>query len=278
MPIPDDAIGQPAVAGVRPLEGRTVLITRAREQAGVLRALLEGAGARVEECPAIRFDAPLSWEPLDEALRAAQAYDWIVFTSANTVRFVFERLFVLGLGPRALVGPRVIAIGPATAQALERAGLPVETVPEEFRAEAVADTLTAASTTLKGARVLLPRAEVAREILPETLRARGAVVDVVVAYRTTPDTEGVQRARDLLAAGGVDAITFTASSTVRAVLDVLAGEALPLLAGTVVAAIGPITADTLREAGIEPAVVAGEYTTVGLVSALAAHWRQPDAP
>ncbi len=262
------------VAG-RPLAGRTVIVTRAREQAGALRTLLEAAGARVGECPAIRFEPPLDWAPLDAALRAAQTYDWIVFTSANTVRFVFERLYVLGLGPRALIGPRVVAIGPATAQALERAGLPVEAVPDEFRAEALAETLMQAANraSFDGTRVLLPRAEVAREILPETLRSRGATVDVLVAYRTATDTEGVARARALLEAGTADAIAFTASSTVRAVLDALGDDAPALLARTAIAAIGPITADTVREAGLTPAVVAGEYTTAGLVQALAAHWR-----
>ncbi len=273
MRVPDDAILPPAAA--RPLAGRTILVTRAREQASALRVLLEAAGARVEECPAIRFDPPATWAPLDAALRGAQGYDWILVTSANTVRFVLERLFVLGLGPRALIGPRVVAIGPATAQALERAGLQVEHLPEEFRAEGIVELL--AREPLEGARILLPRAAVAREILPRLLGERGARVDVVEAYCTATDREGVAAARALLAAGGIDAVTFTASSTVRALVDALGAQAPALLGGVLLAAIGPITAETLREAGLTAQVVAAEYTTAGLTRALAAHWRDGPA-
>ena len=251
----------------RPLFGRRVLVTRARSQASRLTAALEELGAEVREVPAIRIAPPTDgYAAIDAAIGTLMDYQWLVFTSANGVSAFFARLAAAGKDARALGYAQVAAIGTATAAKLREYGIRADVVPEEFRAEGVV-------AALKGklpphARVLLPRAEQAREVLPDGLRALGATVDVAPVYRTeAAAADGEALAADL-AAGAYDYVTFTSSSTVRNLAKILGGSAP--LAHTRAACIGPVTAETARELGIEPALVAEEYTIAGLTRAIAA--------
>ncbi len=252
----------------RPLFGRRVVVTRARAQAGELSVELERLGAEVFEFPTIEIRPPEDFGPLDGAIRDLDSFDWIVFTSVNGVEAFVERLKYHGLDLRAV--PRrakVAAIGPATARRVEEAGLRVDVTPEEYRAEALISALAEAS--LVGKKVLIPRANVAREILPEKLREAGAEVTVPPAYESAPSDEGSERLRGLLESGEVDCVTFTASSTVENFVRAFGGEETGRLLSRVwVACIGPITAETARKYGIEIDAEADEYTIPGLVDAV----------
>jgi uroporphyrinogen III methyltransferase / synthase len=250
----------------RPLFGRRVVVTRARAQAGELSGELEALGAEVFEFPTIEILPPEDFGPLDEAIRDLDSFDWIVFTSVNGVEAFVGRLKYHGLDLRAV--PRrakAAAIGPATAERVERAGLRVDVTPKEYKAEALIEALEGVS--LEGKKVLIPRAKVAREILPEKLREAGAKVVVPPAYESVPSSEGKERLKGLLENSEVDCVTFTASSTVenfvRAFGEEVAGQ---LLLQTRVACIGPITADTARGHSIQVDAEAGEYTIPGLVN------------
>jgi len=251
-----------------------VVVTRPRGEAARLAELLEAYGAEVAVIPTIRLEPPDSWEPLDRALDRLPEYDWVVFTSANGVAAVRERLAATGRGEEALAGRRVAAIGPRTAEALRRWGVRVELVPGEFRAEALVEALR--PHVAPGMRVLIPRAQEARELLPEALRALGASVTVAPAYRTVAGEEGVERLRALLEAGRVDVVTFTSSSTVRNFMAFFGADELPrLLRGVALAAIGPITAGTVAEHGFAAAIVPRQYTVPALAEAVAAHFARP---
>jgi len=255
----------------RPLSGKRVLVTRTREQASQLSALLRDQGAEPVECPTIQI-APLE-DPsvLDEALRNLPQYDWVVFTSVHGVRSALSRLHALGQDVQNLNKVRLAAIGPATAKELSRAGLRVDYQPREYVAEALVEGLEG----VEGKRILLPRADIAREALAVGLREKGAVVDEIDAYRTVPAMAEAERVRAKLASGELDAITFTSSSTVRnfiAMLEPVTGneeqEVLSLLKGVKVACIGPITSQTARGLGLRVDVEATVYTIPGLVEAL----------
>jgi uroporphyrinogen III methyltransferase / synthase len=253
----------------KPLFGRRVLVTRAREQASALAEALREEGAEPVEFPTIAVRPPGSWADLDAALARAAAYDWIVFTSPNAVRSVVERLRAAGRDVRALGGARLCAVGPATAAALEALGLAVAVVPPEYRAEAVTAALD--REDLEGRRVLFPCAEQARDVVPKALAARGARVDVATAYRTVPPEGGAAGVRAMLEEGRLDAVTFTSGSTVRNLVEMLGRDDAPrLLAGTLVAAIGPVTAEAAAAAGVRVDLVAEAATIPALVRALAA--------
>jgi uroporphyrinogen III methyltransferase/synthase len=241
----------------RPLFGRRVIVTRAREQASGLVERLQELGAATVELPVIEIGEP---DDGGAALREAAArvgkYDWVVFTSANAVVRFFAALGAVGSDTRALGGRRVAAIGPGTADALAGAGVRADLVPERF----VAESLLEAFPSGPG-RVLLPRAAVARDALPAGLTERGFTVDVVEAYRTIV---GRPSSEALAAAATASAVTFTSSSTVTNYLAVTGDLPVP----PVVACIGPITADTARAAGLSVDVVAAEHTIDGLVTAL----------
>lgn len=249
-----------------PLAGQRVLVTRAREQAAELSRRLVDLGATVIEAPAIRFEDPPDWAPLDAGLARLSTYEWIVFTSQNAVPRLLARMEARGVDASALAASRHAAIGEATATALREAGLRCELVADEYRAEAVAEALE--REPLAGKRVLIPRALVARDVLPERLAARGAEVDVAPVYQTVPDEEGAAAARRALTEGGVDVVTFTSTSTVRGFFDAVRGADLSRVR---LASIGPITSDALRAEGWEPAIEASPYTVPALVEALARH-------
>ncbi len=254
----------------RPLFGRTVMVTRAREQASEFKAILHDLGARCVEFPTIRVVPPEDWGPLDEAVRRLADYHWVLFTSVNGVRFFLERLFRSGKDVRALSHVRLAAIGPKTAEALEEKGLKPDVVPREYRAESLLEAME--GRRMEGMRILLPRAKKAREILPDTLRKRGAVVDVVPAYETVLPEERSDRMAEMFRRGEIDYVTFTSSSTVTNFVEVFRGRDLSrLLSKTTVACIGPVTADTARNCGLEPEIVAEEYTIPGLVDAICRH-------
>jgi len=250
----------------RPLRGRRIAVTRAREQAGELARALEALGAQVIAAPMIRIEPLSDLAPLGAALTQLARYAWLVFTSQNTVEVVCERLPEWGLAPHDLARAAVAAIGPATAAALARHGVAPDLVPEEFVAEAVVGAL-AARGELRGKRVLLPRARAARDALPDGLRRLGAVVDVIPVYDTVRETGDDGGLAAEILAGRIDAVTFTSSSTVRHFVDIVGPEAAT--SGRFAAAvIGPVTAATARELGLAVAVEAEEYTIPGLVEAL----------
>lgn len=257
-------------ASSRPLAGRAILVTRPAGQAPRLVSALREQGADPIELPVIAIEPPTSFEPMDEAIRRRN-YDWVVFTSANGVRFFHERLRALGESADWFQRARVAAIGPETARAVRAIGVTADLVPDEYVAEALVACLAVAAP-LHGQRVLLPRADIARDALSGGLMREGAVVDSVVAYRTVaaPTSPEIERR---LSAGEIDAITFTSSSTVRAFLGMLSSP--HVLDQLTLACIGPITAQTLRISGFEPTVVAQTYTVAGLVHALCDHYKLP---
>jgi uroporphyrinogen III methyltransferase / synthase len=252
------------------LAGTRVLVTRAREQAGEMATQLGALGATVIEAPAIRFVDPPDWMALDRALDRLNSYDWIVFTSQNAVPRFLARLRQRAVNESGLAASRHAAIGEATAEAMRAYGLRVDVVADEYRAESVAEAL--AREPLHGKRVLIPRAWVAREVLPERLRAAGADVDVAPVYKTVPDDEGGAIARAALAQG-VDVVTFTSASTVHGFFTAI-GDAREKLRDVQIASIGPITSEALRKEGFAPAIEASPYTVPALVEALARHRAQ----
>ncbi len=259
------------VAG--PLHGRVIVVTRAREQAGRFGALLEEAGARVLSVPTIAIEPPDSWAALDTALAAASSYRWLIFTSVNGVEMVRRRLAETGRGAEALSGPRIAAIGPATADMLRDWGLAPEVVPAEYVAEGLVACL--GPLVRPGDRVLLPRAAEARDVLVRELTALGALVDEVPAYRTRPALEGAAALRDALGVGRVDVVAFTSSSTVRHFAALFPpGELDSLMRGVLVACIGPVTAATAAEHGLSTAIAPAEYTIPALARAIALHFKK----
>ena len=248
-----------------PLFGKTVLVTRARSQASKLTARLEQLGAKVIETPAIRLEAPAdAYKALDEAIARLADYQWLIFTSANGVERFFDRLLAAGKDARALGYANLAAIGTATAEKLKQYGLVADVIPQEFRAEGIIEALK--GKLPPHAKILLPRAQEAREILPEKLRELGAVVDVAPAYQTVCGDVDGEAMREQLAGGAIDLVTFTSSSTVKNLIHIL-GSAAPLQT-VKTACIGPVTADTARQNGVEPDMVADTYTIDGLVETI----------
>ncbi|HJN15171.1 MAG TPA: uroporphyrinogen-III C-methyltransferase, partial [Armatimonadota bacterium] len=251
----------------RPLFGKRVLVTRTREQASSLSGSLERLGAISIELPVIAVEAVDDYSTLDDSLKDAAGFDWLVFTSVNGVKAVLARLSDLGLDIRDLKGPRVAAIGPGTAGPLKDAGIRVDVVPERFIAEHLAEALI--ETDISGKRVLIARAEVARQVLPEMLREAGADVTVAPCYRTVPAPGAGEKVIELVESGELDVVTFASSSQVTSFCECLEGRDVPeLLKDVTVACIGPITAKTAVERGLAVAVSPDQYTISGLVEAL----------
>ncbi|MDP3043801.1 MAG: uroporphyrinogen-III synthase, partial [Bacillota bacterium] len=251
----------------RPLFGRRILVTRSREQASVLSNTIARLGGEALEFPTIAIEEPLDWTPLDRAIQEIGAYNWVVFTSVNGVRYFFARLRALGRDVRGLAGVRICAIGPVTKAALEERGLLVEYVPVEFQAAEIARGMQAIIEP--GDRILLPRADIAPKMLAEALERMGARVDDVTTYRTVPGTGDVEAVREMFETGRMDMVTFTSSSTVRNFVSTLGADRIDgLLKGVAVACIGSVTADTAVEYGLKVDAVADEHTIDGLVAAI----------
>jgi len=253
----------------RPLFGRRIVVTRSREQASDLVRALSDLGADCLECPTIRVAPPDDPGPLDRAIDRLHDYDWIVFTSVNGVAGFFERLFARGRDVRALGHLRTAAIGPVTAERLKSFGLRSDLVPETFQAEAVVAAF--ARQELDGRRVLLPRAQEARAVLPEQLSAMGATVHEVAVYRTVPADPDAGALADRLAERPADLLTFTSSSTVTNFKALLPADIFEQVRRVPAACIGPITADTARALGFDVRVVAESYTIPGLCKAILTH-------
>lgn len=258
---------------VQPLFGRRVLVTRPEDRAQGLARMLRDEGAEAVCIPAIRIAPPEDPEPLARAVREASSYDWIVWTSASGVDAFFAEVDRQERDARVVGGARLSAIGPATAGALRARGLRADLIPDEFRGEGAARALLDAHRgDLRGVRVLQPRAAIAREVLPETLRAAGAHVDVIHAYRNLPaEGEDAAAIRRAIAEREVDVVTFTAPSTVESVARALGPDAAALLAPLTVASIGPITTAAAEKLGIRVDVSAPVYTSEALVLALREH-------
>jgi uroporphyrinogen-III synthase len=251
------------------LQGVRVLVGRARHQAGALSSGLRKLGAEVLEIPFIEIRKPRSFRPLDAALKNLRNYDWLILTSVNGVDATWERMAKLKLTKRHLGHLSVAAIGPATRKAIEKRGLRVDVIPDEYVAEAVVKSLRG---QVKGKRVLLARAKVARDVIPRELRKLGAQVDVVEAYETIIPRGSRIRLRGLLKnpAKRPDVITFTSSSTVRNFLALTGRRARRSLDGIQLASIGPVTSATLREVGLRVDIEAKQYTIPGLIQAISA--------
>ena len=263
-----EEIGWFDAPSMRPLFGTTVLVTRARAQASRLTTKLDALGARCIELPAIKIAPPPDdYEAVDAAIRRIGDYDWLIFTSTNGVDAFFARLFAAGKDARALSNARLAAIGKSTAKRLTVYGLHADLMPGEFRAEGILAALK--GELVPGARVLIPRALEAREILPDSLRAYGASVDVAPVYETVTEEDDPAAVRAMLAAGEIDFVTFASSSTLKNLVKLLGDAAL--LQKAKIIAIGPITAETCESLGLKPTAVAKEYTIDGMVSAILEH-------
>jgi len=263
----------------RPLFGKRVLLTRAREQSEGAAALLRDQGADVVLVPTIEIRDPADPGPLARALAdlRAGAYGWTAFTSANGVEQTWKALVGLGGDARAFGACKIAAIGPATARALEGRGLRADVVAKEFVGESLArEMLAALKDGPVAARVLLARAAKARDVVPEALRAAGCQVDVVAAYETHPaPREAIEALAGEIEQGRLDVATFTSSSTVENFCDLLGPRAVELLKRVRVATIGPVTTETARVRGVRVDVVAREYTVAGLIQALAESYEPP---
>jgi uroporphyrinogen III methyltransferase/synthase len=258
----------------RPLFGRRIVVTRSREQAGEFIEMLEELGAEAIPAPTIRVLPPEDSSALESACAEIGSFDWVVFTSANAVDY-FMRALLATCDVRELKGVRICTIGPSTASRLSKYGIRVDLTPTEYRSEAVVDAMTAGDG-LRGSRVLLPRADIARELLGDELREAGAEVVEVAAYRTvlaTGDREGDHDVYRMLLDSQIDAVTFTSASTVRNFVEILGHEqAVDLLKSTVVASIGPVTAEAAQQLDIVTSVMPERYTIPDLVEALVAHF------
>ncbi len=249
----------------KPLFGKTVVITRAAEQAPEFSRLLEETGAQVLSFPAIQILPPKTWTDVDAAINDIANFDWLLFTSANGVRAFFSRLLHLGRDVRDLQGIRIGAIGPKTVARLRGLGLKTDAFPAEFRAEALADVIGQVS----GCRVLLARALEGRDILPKTLEARGAVVTIAPVYRTVKSRGLVTDLRKRLLNQEIDVVTFTSASTVEGFMQhFTAREKHTIFEHSKAAVIGPITGAALKDHGIRPAIRATRYTTESLANAI----------
>ncbi len=251
----------------RPLFGKRIVITRARTQASNLVSQLSKLGAACIEIPTIEISPPEDITPLKESIENLKHYDWIVFTSVNGVKFFFDTLYEMGKDVRALGHLKFACIGPVTKERLRDHGIVSDILPQTYQAESVIEAFS--GVEIKNKKILLPRAKVARTILPEELEKMGAKVDEVTAYETHLNQEGKKELMELLKNHEIDAVTFTSSSTVSNFMSFFDSEdEKKLLNNIVFASIGPITSDTARFLGIEPDIEATEFTIPGLIDSL----------
>jgi len=250
----------------KPLFGKRVLVTRARSQASELSEKIAELGGEAYEFPLVKMVPPTDPRPLDEAISQLGSFDWVIFTSPNGVGFFFKRLRELGTDIRQMQA-KLAAVGPKTAEALLEKGLTVNVLPGEFRAEGLLDSLE--GQLKPGEKVLLPRADIAREVLPRELKERGLEVTEVDTYETVIDAENAAETIELFREKAISIVTFTSSSTVKNFVQALAQENLKeLLEGVQIACIGPVTADTAKELGLAVDIVAKDFSIQGLLDAL----------
>ncbi|HTC92263.1 MAG TPA: uroporphyrinogen-III synthase [Terriglobales bacterium] len=255
-----------------PLAGLRVLVTRTRKQAGTLSTMLRKQGATVREIPTIEIRPPQSWSQLDEALRRHEDFEWLILTSVNGVEALAARCRKLRLPVRKLNHLKIAAIGPATKKALEKCGLKVSVVPSEYVAEAVVEKL---QHKVKGKRVLLVRAAIARDVIPRQLKKAGAEVTVTEAYHTVAPASSRRKLQSIFSNPQLwpHVVTFTSSSTVRNFHELMRGVSKDHMQNVATASVGPVTSSTLRECGYRVDMQAREYTMPGLVKAIV-RWRR----
>jgi uroporphyrinogen III methyltransferase/synthase len=258
----------------KPLLGKRIVITRAREQAEELSRILRGYGAHVIEFPTIKIVPPDSWGPVDRAIGNLKTYHWIIFTSTNGVKFFLKRLQLKRRRLTEFNHLRFCAIGPRTAQEIEKTGARVDVVPDRYYAEALVQRL--GSEELEGRRILLARAKKARDLVPKELRTLGATVDVVEVYQTVMPNVSKGEIERVFQRDRIDLITFTSSSTVNHFVHMYEEEGglKNPLAGVAIAAIGPITADTLQRRGITPHIIPNSFTIRALTEAIVDYFRE----
>ena len=254
----------------KPLFGKRIVVTRAREQASVFLKELTSLGAECIQFPTIEIIPPDTWEPLDAAISDLESYQWLLFTSVNGVKYFLQRLHLGGKDVRDLKGIKIGAIGPKTADQWRQLGITPDLIPNEYRAEAVVESFK--KWVPRGIRILLPRAAKAREVLPDQLRKMGARVDVVDAYKTISPkgkTAGIQA---MLEKGTIHMVTFTSSSTVTNFVNMFDSQGKKLVGEWMkrvkVACIGPITADTARNQGFSVDLMPTDYTIEALTRAI----------
>lgn len=251
----------------KPLFGKRVLITRSRTQASVLAETVESLGGEPYEFPTIEIADPDNFSPLDEAVAEIETYDWLVFTSVNGVQSFMNRMRSSRKDVRSLSGVKIVAIGPKTREEIENYGIFCEFVPEEFVAESIIDVFK--GEDLQGKKVLLPRADIARKVLPDALRSMGAFVNEITAYKTVMGEGNTEELIKLLEEKKIHVLTFTSSSTVKNFVKKIGPENVErLLDGVIVASIGPITSASAGELGLRVDVQAAQYTIDGLIQAV----------
>jgi uroporphyrinogen III methyltransferase/synthase len=258
------------------LRGKKILNTRFRDQSAEFTTRLKNFGAEVIEFPTIEIVPPVTWNKLDQAIDQLKSYDWIIFTSANGVNFVWQRLQEKGKNrlPSSL---KICAIGPATANQLKKREISVDYIPKEYIAEAVLKGFE--KMDVKGKRILLTRAKKARDILPKGLRKIGAEVDVVEAYRTIKPRGSGKRLRQLLKNEEIDVITFTSSSTVNHFVELLKGIDLKkALKGIIIACIGPVTTQTAKKWGMKVHLQPKKFTIPALTQAIVNYFAPHPSP
>jgi uroporphyrinogen III methyltransferase/synthase len=247
------------------LRGKTILITRAATQSEELRTGLEAMGARVIECPAIEIIPVEDWTAVDRAASQLGTYDWLILTSTNAVTHFMERLRTLGV----TCGVSIAAIGTGTAAGLAAWNLSASRIPANFRAEGLLELF---EQDLTGVRILIPRAEAAREILPDELRRRGATVDVVPVYRTVKPEGALTRVRETLAGGRIDAVVFTSPSAIRTVAEALGEDLVPGLGSIPIAVIGPVARDAAEAIGLRVEILPKRATIQDLIEAIRSYF------
>lgn len=252
----------------KPLFGKAIAVTRSRDQASEFAEQLQQRGAKVVEFPTIKTVPPDNIAPMDKAIEKIESFDWLIFTSVNGVDAFFRRLFDLGGDIRSLKGVKICSIGPATTERIRGFYLNIDCQPPKYVAESVVEELKRIEN-LKGKRILMPRADIARSYLPDELKKLGADAVEVVAYKTILTTPDDASLLERLRKGDVDIVTFTSSSTVRNFVEVVGKEYISKLNGRVkFASIGPITTKTAEELGLHVSLEAKEYTIPGLVEAI----------
>lgn len=257
----------------KPLFGKRIVVTRSRDQASVFAEALIDRGAMPIEFPSIDVVPPASWAELDAALDNLGTYQWIIFTSANAIRFFFERLRSRGMDIRSLHANSICVVGPKTAEALEQFSLKADLIPAEFKAEGVLAAL--GGEQVRGKKFLVPRAKVARELIPDKLREMGAEVTVATAYENVRPAADVDRIRKLFEEKKIAAVTFTSSSTAHNFVEMLGQkEYIKLMADVAVACIGPVTAKTVEEYGMKVDIMPKDYTIPALVEAMVEYYRK----
>jgi len=254
----------------KPLFGKRIVVTRAREQASNFRKRLALLGAECIEFPTIEIIPPERWGPVDQAIERIEKYDWLIFTSVNGVKFFLERLGTFGKDVRDLHGLKIAAIGPKTAEIWQDMGIIPDLVPDEYRAEAIIECFRKRAT-ISGTKILLPRATEARRILPDELKKLGAQVDEIPIYQTVRPDQNANMLRQMLEEGSIDMVTFTSSSTVNNFMEMFTKDRDKLqewLTGVAVACIGPVTADTANRRGISVDLIPETYTIEALSRAI----------